>query len=292
MMAEPHVGTALVEWKPTKHTQFLTLLHRTSFSETVVFARAGPRELVFKQGGSGTGAVQWGSGQLLAHFLAREPQLRALHELGWPLPAGDTGDGGAQAIVPAGWAWTGQRVVELGAGLGLVATVVALCGADIVVTDGVDDLIDQLQSNVDLNLGRRPEADDGDSQHDATAQPTACEEIMPGETTRPGAAVAMLLPWGDEECTASVKRRVLDFVDARGNSGASGDALTTVLIVADCVFGSDRRVHKQLVQTINSLGASCVEEGSGCDARPLLLLTHKPRYPSERWFFKRLCRDW
>lgn len=288
-MAEP--GTAIVEWKPTEHTQFLTSLYQQTMAETVVFARAGPREMVFQQGGTGTGSLQWGSGRLLAHFLAREPQLQPLHELGRPLPVGTSGVGAAAAqdIVPAGWTWAGQRVVELGAGLGLAATVVALSGADIVATDGVDDLIDQMQCNIDSNLGRRAEVSDADS----VAEPAvASGDSTPAEATKAGAAVAMLLPWGDEQRTAAVKRRVLDFVGAPGSSGAASAALTTVLVVADCVFGNDRRVHKQLLQTINSLGDGCNCEGSDCGVGPLLLLTHKPRYPSERWFFKRLCSEW
>jgi len=35
------------------------------------------------------------------------------------------------------------------------------------------------------------------------------------------------------------------------------------------------------------------EEGTGVAAGgPLLLLTHRPRYPRERWFFKKLCSTW
>ena len=288
-MAEP--GTAIVEWKPTEHTQLLTSLYQQSMTEAVVFARAGPRELVFQQGGTGTGSLQWGSGRLLAHFLAREPQLQPLHELGWPLPAGTAGVGAAGVQVdflPSGWTWTGQRVVELGAGLGLVATVLAISGADIVATDGVGDLIDQLQCNIDSNLhGRRAEASNADS----AAEPLiASGDSIPTEAAKAGAAVAMLLPWGDEQRAAAVKRRLLQFVGARGSAVSA--ALTTVLVVADCVFGSDRCVHKYLLQTINTLGDGCNCEGSDCGAGPLLLLTHRPRYPTERWFFKRLCRDW
>lgn len=286
------VDTAIVEWRPTQHTQFLTSLYRSSMSETVVFEGAGPRELVFKQGGTGTGAVQWGSGRLLAHFLAREPQLQPLHELGASLPsAGGTGGGAAQAVVPAGWTWTGQRVVELGAGLGLAATVIAMCGADIVTTDGEQDLIDQLQSNVDANLGRHLEAGDVDC---AIGTPIASGDGARIDTTKAGGAVAMLLPWGDEKRTAAVQRRVQEFAVAGGSGGSASGAPSTVLVVADCVFGSDRRVHKHLLRTINCLGdtSSCKGEGSEYGAGPLLLLTHKPRYPTERWFFKRLCKDW
>jgi hypothetical protein len=128
---------------------------------------------------------------------------------------------------------------------------------------------------------------------DSVAGPAvASGDSTPAEATKAGAAVAMLLPWGDEQRTVAVKRRVLDFVGAPGSSGAASAALTTVLVVADCVFGNDRRVHKQLLQTINSLGDGCNCEGSDCGVGPLLLLTHKPRYPSERWFFKRLCSEW
>ena len=63
------------------------------------------------------------------------------------------------------------------------------------------------------------------------------------------------------------------------------------------MFGSDRRVHKQLLDTINRLGTEETtvpgEEGTGAAAGgPLLLLTHRPRYPRERWFFKKLCSTW
>jgi hypothetical protein len=222
--AEPSSSTALVEWKPTKHTEFLTSLWRKSMSETVLFAGAfpGPRELVFAQGGTGTGAVQWGSGRLLAHFIAGQPQMQPLHELGRLPPAPD-GCLDPPELVPVDWDWTGQTVVELGAGLGLAATVVAMCGADIVTTDGVEDLIDQLQRNVDVNLGRRPRCPDSSGPEAAAAAPVAHGgAAAAGEAqAEAGAAVAMLLPWGDEQCTSDVIQRTRQMAATRSSSSSS-----------------------------------------------------------------------
>lgn len=54
-----------------------------------------------------------------------------------------------------------------------------------------------------------------------------------------------------------------------------------VLLVADCVFGADRGVHELLLATILALS----------NAATLLLLAHKPRYPTERRFFRKLAQD-
>ena len=211
---EPECSSAIVEWKPTKLNDFLTSLHRESFTETVQFASDGvalPRsaDLRFAQGGTGTGALQWGSGRLLTHFMARHPQLAPLRALG-----GGGGGGSQREVVPKGWGWRSQSVIELGAGLGLVATVVAMLGGDIVTTDGVEDLIEQLQRNVDLNLGRQQEED---GEEGGTVADSA------------GAAVAMLLPWGDESCTASVQKQMTELAAARGNTVPA--PLTSVLMV-------------------------------------------------------------
>ncbi len=51
--------------------------------------------------------------------------------------------------------------------------------------------------------------------------------------------------------------------------------------MADCVFGADRRMHELLLATILALS----------NAATLLLLAHKPRYPTERRFFRKLAQD-
>ena len=338
-------GTAIVEWKPS----LLSSVYDAEATASITFGgQAQAVTFRLAQGGSGTGATQWPSGRDLAELIAQDPSLASLRSLGPALDA---------IIAPSGEAPFDSRVVELGSGLGLVGAVAVRVGAQVIATDGVEDLIEQLQQNLDLNRG--------EVSADLPASATASVRALAGG----GSAQAMLLPWGDMQAIAAVKRRLCELrrpptsggqhvgsddatepepepeaesapepepssamsddqpprvptrrpvrrpdggrlgnfnratlgaptSNSRRSTGSSAatvasteqrDALWTfqrapgyacpeVLLVADCVFGSDRGVHQQLLCTIEAL----------CNGQTLLLLVQKPRYPTERRFFRKL----
>jgi len=82
----------------------------------------------FGEEGIGVGGAAWPAGYVLAEYMSRRPSI--------PPDADDVFD------------WTNKRVVELGAGLGLVSIVAALLGADVVATDGVEGVLPVMRENV------------------------------------------------------------------------------------------------------------------------------------------------
>lgn len=49
------------------------------------------------------------------------------------------------------WSWEGKNVVELGSGLGLLATTLLLLGSTVVATDGEATVVEQLNTNIATN---------------------------------------------------------------------------------------------------------------------------------------------
>ena len=184
---------ALVVWKPS----LLSTVYDAEATATITFdggQQGGEGVVTFQleQGGSGTGATQWSSGRHLAQLIARDPHLDSVRALAPALDA---------LIKPAGRApFVGGRVVELGAGLGLVSVVAARLGAEVIATDGVPDLIGQLQRNLDVN----------------------CRSCVGC-----GSVQAALLPWGDTSAMAAVQQRLCELRRQRGQSAVgcrSGDS--------------------------------------------------------------------
>ncbi|KAK3277115.1 hypothetical protein CYMTET_14853 [Cymbomonas tetramitiformis] len=84
----------------------------------------------FGRKGVGTGGAAWPAGYVLAEYISRK----------------------TDSMNREGAQWTDARVCELGAGLGLVSAVSALMGAKVTATDGVDEVLDVMRSNINRNL--------------------------------------------------------------------------------------------------------------------------------------------
>ncbi|WOL05382.1 protein N-lysine methyltransferase METTL21A isoform X2 [Canna indica] len=130
-----------------------------------------------------TGAVMWDSGIVLGKFLehAFDSGTLSLH---------------------------GKRVVELGAGCGLVGCIAALLGADVILTD-LPDRLKLLKKNVDVNVG---------------------------EGNKRGSARVTELEWGDDlddEFFDPVPDIVLGS-DVVYSEGAVEDLLTTLKQISGC----------------------------------------------------------
>eukprot|EP01041_Mallomonas_annulata_P006315 gene6315-12775_t len=88
------------------------------------------------QGGRGTGSIIWSASYLLSSHLSQST-IESI-------------DPNGQSIsLPC---WKGKRVLELGAGLGVLSITLALLGAYVVATDGEPSVVQRLSTNIMSNL--------------------------------------------------------------------------------------------------------------------------------------------
>ena len=95
------------------------------------------RTLYIGQHGKGTGKILWPAAELLSGFVA-EPSSNAVLSTAVGSSLGH-------------WSWEGKNVVELGSGLGLLATTLLLLGSTVVATDGEATVVKQLNTNILAN---------------------------------------------------------------------------------------------------------------------------------------------
>ncbi|XP_065029977.1 uncharacterized protein LOC135582267 [Musa acuminata AAA Group] len=130
-VVEEAAGEILLLWalhQPAAQRQNAFVRHS---SQTLAIDACGHRLTVLQSPSSMgtpgvTGAVMWDSGIVLGKFLEHAVDSRTL-------------------------SLHGKRVVELGAGCGLVGCIAALLGADVMLTD-LPDRLKLLKKNVDLNV--------------------------------------------------------------------------------------------------------------------------------------------
>eukprot|EP00238_Polyblepharides_amylifera_P005606 CAMPEP_0196587530 /NCGR_PEP_ID=MMETSP1081-20130531/57718_1 /TAXON_ID=36882 /ORGANISM="Pyramimonas amylifera, Strain CCMP720" /LENGTH=199 /DNA_ID=CAMNT_0041909727 /DNA_START=246 /DNA_END=842 /DNA_ORIENTATION=- len=141
--------------------------------------------------GAGVGGAQWPAGHVLADFISKRPTL------------------GSSARP---FEWRDKQVLELGAGLGLVAIVAAHLGARVAATDGVKGVLPLLRSNIQ-------------------AAAVGASWTHPVSTH--------LLRWGQEE-----EESVLAFLRERlpPLSGPGSSSGVDVVLAADVVYGDKVQV--------------------------------------------------
>ncbi|KAL6759885.1 hypothetical protein V8C86DRAFT_1196643 [Haematococcus lacustris] len=137
---------------------------------------------------------------------------------------------------PQGGSWlAGRLVVELGAGLGLCSIVAALQGAQVVATDGDPDLLPLLRKNLAHNMAHHA---------GRSAVP-----LLPPQ--------AACLPWGDASALAALPLPAASAPPAlmQGDSGQCrrASALVDLVLLSDCVYGSNPGVWQRLVDSLTRL---------------------------------------
>lgn len=166
------------------------------------------KDFKFYQKGSGTGGLIWPASVLLSNFLAQTittlPQLRDLN-------------------------WNEQTVLELGAGLGLVSSTLVHLGSRVVATDGISNVVDQLEENLRINTHK--------DLHD---------QFM-----------CSVLDWGDMES--------LNAIEWLGQGQRGVD----VVVASDVVYGEQEMVWRRLATTLHKVcrirNEYIVEHGDGFD---------------------------
>lgn len=170
--------------------------------------RFGKHKVMLKHGSlsSGTGARPWVGGAVLAQYLAEDPDLQRV------------------AAALSGWEarpQQGARVVELGAGVGIVSLAAFLNGARVCATDGDEDLLPVISDNITSNATRLASS----SAADTVADPSTLKVLQ--------------CRWSNEADMQAV-------IDAL-------DGIPEVIVAADVVYGrTDEffRAHMQLVETL------------------------------------------
>eukprot|EP01052_Picozoa_sp_SAG31_P000038 SAG31_NODE_2_length_46263_cov_45.908043_8_plen_187_part_00 len=142
-------------------------------------------------------------------------------------------------------------MIELGAGLGVVALAVAALGAaKVIATDGDAIVLPSLESNL----------------HENSSSLGIPSSVL----------AAHFLSWGDADGAVALLH------EADG-----GGFPPDVIVAADVVFGSDVQVWNQLLCTLDMLTTCCRADAHETGST-LLLLAQTTRYPRERVFFQKL----
>ena len=157
------------------------------------------KDFVFYQKGSGTGGLVWPASELLSNYLAQEfVPLQQIRDINW----------------------AESKVLELGAGLGVVSTTLIHMGSTVIATDGMENVVQQLEENLILN-----------SEKDHLRDHFTCS----------------VLEWGDIDALKALK-----FM-------GSTDSGVDVIVASDVVYGEDRDVWGKLAHTLQ-VACHCREE--------------------------------
>ena len=188
--------------------------------------------------GDGTGMVTWGSAFCLSDLLQR-------------------GESAAAAIPGFPESLAGARVVELGAGLGLLSLVATKLGASrVVATDGSTNVLDLLRNNAKSNL--------------------TPEEL--------GRLEVRQLRWVAEDETDDLPRDLL------AGGGGGGEEEEVVVLMADVCYQRNAVAWPALVNTVGALTEEVPgDESQG--AKPVVLWAHAARDDESRLESERFERD-
>jgi 2-polyprenyl-3-methyl-5-hydroxy-6-metoxy-1,4-benzoquinol methylase len=197
-------------------------------------------------GAGGTGAASWLAGYVLAQFLTRFVDLVAdtasQSQTQYAELLGSLQEHGDDTEQ---WGWRRKQVVELGAGLGLSSITAALMGANVVATDGDAAILPLARANIVTNLG-------------------SCTDGIGAGCADGNASVKLLQwsKWAPEELLASIDL----------------ESPPQIVMGADIVYGEDRKVWRNLVNTLDAL----------CGPRSVVILAQTTRYDTESIFFRML----
>jgi predicted nicotinamide N-methyase len=209
------------------------------------------RTLLVGQQGKGTGRMLWPAAELLSEYLAKPAAGEVL-----------------SAAAGVEWAWKGKAVLELGAGLGLLATTLLLLGAAVVATDGEISVVEQMNRNLDMNREGVLEAagafrysgvvfDWGTDISLLTDNLTEIYNTFSNSTDR-------------DTCTDTSTHSIC--------THHQKSAYFNVIIASDVVYGSDVTVWDKLLQSI-------VELTKLTNEKVLVLIAQTERYKSSEDLF-------
>lgn len=93
------------------------------------------KSFLFNQSGSGTGGIVWPAAELFSNFIADSTLSDSIT---WKSK-------------PQNWIWNDKVILELGSGLGVVATTLLHLGNTVFATDGERSVVEQLVKNIVAN---------------------------------------------------------------------------------------------------------------------------------------------
>lgn len=202
------------------------------------------KTILVGQSGRGTGKILWPAAELLSEYISQ--------------PTSDSVF--ASALGSDAWAWKGKRVLELGAGLGLLTSTLLFLGATVLSTDGELTVVDQMNKNLLLNK-------------DAIVAEWGAFNCD-----------GLVFEWGEDttaltDSLAVIQSRSRDGHSSEGQCVSSLSPHFDVIVASDVVYGSDMTVWDKLLQSLVDLTKTTSGESV------LILIAQTERYKSSEDMF-------